>query len=156
MRTKLVVFPASQTVRELAASFRVDHSPRGQYLYPVVDAGRRLIGVLTRKDVHRLTSEISDPDGTVGDLARREVEVARADEPLRIVVYRMADTGFTRMPVVDSSDCRKIIGIVSLEDLLRARTRALTEERNRERVLRIRLPFGSRQAEEVKAERVSS
>jgi hypothetical protein len=31
--------------------------------------------------------------------------------------------------------------MVSLTDLLRARTRSLEEERHRERVLRIRLPF---------------
>jgi len=60
------------------------------------------------------------------------------------VVYKMAETGFTRLPVVDSSSGRKLVGLVSLEDLLRARTRNLTEERHRERVLRIRLPFRSR------------
>lgn len=54
----------------------------------------------------------------------------------------MADTGFTRLPVIDSADGRKIVGLVSLEDLLRARTRNLTEERHREWVLRLRLPFG--------------
>jgi hypothetical protein len=31
--------------------------------------------------------------------------------------------------------------MVSLEDMLHARTRSLIEERTRERVLRIRLPF---------------
>jgi CBS domain-containing protein len=59
------------------------------------------------------------------------------------VVNRMAHTGFTRLPVIDVSN-GKLAGLVSLEDLLRARARNLTEERNRERVLRIRLPFGSR------------
>jgi chloride channel protein, CIC family len=56
----------------------------------------------------------------------------------------MAESGFTRLPVVDSSESGKIVGLVSLEDLLRARTRNLTEERHRERVLRIRLPFGTK------------
>ena len=51
MRTNLVAFPASQTLRELAASFRLDHSPRGQHLYPIVDDDRRLVGVITRKDI---------------------------------------------------------------------------------------------------------
>jgi CBS domain-containing protein len=70
--------------------------------------------------------------------------VAYPDESLRAVVYKMAETGFTRMPVVDSSSGGKLVGLVSLEDLLRARTRNLTEERHRERVLRIRLPFRTR------------
>jgi CBS domain-containing protein len=56
----------------------------------------------------------------------------------------MAETGYTRLPVIDTSAGDKLVGLISLEDLLRARTRNLAEERHRERVLRIRLPFGSR------------
>ena len=66
--------------------------------------------------------------------------VAHPDEPLRVVVYRMAETGFTRFPVVDRGDERKLVGIIGLQDLLSARTRNLSEERDRERVLHIRLP----------------
>ena len=51
--------------------------------------------------------------------------VAYADEPLRLVVNRMAETGFTRFPVVERGDTRKLVGMVSLHDLLHARTRAL-------------------------------
>ena len=69
--------------------------------------------------------------------------MAYADEPLRVVVYRMAETGFTRFPVVERDESRKLVGMVSLDDLLRARTRSLEEERRRERVLRIHL-WGSR------------
>jgi len=39
-------------------------------------------------------------------------------------------------------DGKKLVGMVSLNDLLRARTRSLEEERRRERVLRLRIPFG--------------
>ncbi len=69
--------------------------------------------------------------------------VAHPDEPLRVVVYRMAETGVTKMPVVERMDASKILGEVSLEDLLTARSRNLSEERTRERVLRIRVPFGA-------------
>jgi chloride channel protein, CIC family len=43
---------------------------------------------------------------------------------------------------VERGDSRKLAGMISLDDLLRARTRSLEEERRRERVLRIHLPFG--------------
>jgi CIC family chloride channel protein len=43
--------------------------------------------------------------------------------------------------VVDRGDERKLLGIIGLRDLLSARTRNLEEERNRERVLRVRLPL---------------
>jgi len=66
--------------------------------------------------------------------------VAYADEPLRAVVYRMAETGLTRLPVVNPNDRQRVVGVVSLEDLLQARSRDLQEERTRERVLRVRRP----------------
>jgi CBS domain-containing protein len=53
----------------------------------------------------------------------------------------MAETGLTRMPVVERGENRKLAGMISLQDLLAARTRSLTEERARERVLRIRIPY---------------
>ena len=62
-------------------------------------------------------------------------------EPLRIVVSRMAETGFTRLPVIEC-DGGKLVGMISLHDLLLARVRNLNEERHRERVLRLRFPFG--------------
>jgi len=74
-------------------------------------------------------------------------QVAFPDEPLRVVVYRMAATGRTRLPVVDRADPFRVLGVVTLADLLHARTRNLDEEHRRERVLRFRLPFGSGQTQ---------
>lgn len=65
--------------------------------------------------------------------------VAYPDEPMRAVVYRMAETGFTRFPVVERNDPGKLVGMISLNDLLKASSRNLEEERHRERVLRLRL-----------------
>jgi CBS domain containing-hemolysin-like protein len=67
---------------------------------------------------------------------------------LRAVVYRMAETSLTRFPVVRRADPRALAGMVSLTDLLRARERNLEEERQRQRVLRVRFfrPVGLRRA----------
>ncbi len=65
--------------------------------------------------------------------------VAYPDEPLRSVVYRMAETGYTRFPVVERDDPGKLVGMISLTDSLTARARNLEEERHRERVLHLRL-----------------
>jgi CBS domain-containing protein len=80
----------------------------------------------------------------VHDAIKRRVVTAYPDEPLRVVVYRMAETGLTRMPVVERDNPSKLVGMVSLTDLLRARTRDLEEERHRERVLRLRFPLSKR------------
>ena len=63
------------------------------------------------------------------------------DEPLRMVVQRMAETGVTRFPVVTRGAAKKLLGVIALNDLLQARVRNLEAERRRERVLRVRLPF---------------
>src|SRR5207237_3370560 len=81
------------------------------------------------------------PGEQLADVIHKDPLVAYPDEPLRVVVYRMAESGFTRFPVVDDEKSRKLVGIISLEDLLHARVRNLEEERRRERVLRIHLPF---------------
>ncbi len=137
MRTRLIAFEGSGSLDEARSMLKSGHVARGQHLYPVIDANRRLAGVITRKDLAAYRSERT----LMSDVARRNPVVAVADEPLRTVVYRMAETGYTRMPVVDNAEDRRIVGMVSLEDLLHARARNLTEERSRERVLRIRLPF---------------
>jgi CBS domain-containing protein len=149
MRTNIVALPASAPAVEWATTLHSGHERRGQLLYPVVDDERRLAGVVTRGQLNKAVQ----PDGplSTGDLAWHDPVVAFPDEPLRVVVYRMAETGLTRFPVVERGDVRKLVSMVALEDLLRARTRDLEEERRRERVLRIHRPFGRRAPEEQDA-----
>jgi H+/Cl- antiporter ClcA len=63
--------------------------------------------------------------------------VTYRDETLRTAVHRMAAGGVTRLPVVDAARPDEVVGILVLEDLLRARVRHLEEERRRERVLHL-------------------
>lgn len=147
MRTNLVAFPAASTLDEVHNTLSASHGPRGQHLYPVVDQDRRLEGVITRKHLRKmLDNRRTNTAQRLSDVAQHDPVVAYADEPLRVVVYRMAETGFTRLPVVERGETPMLVGMISLQDLLAARTRNLTEERARERVLRIRVPFGSRVA----------
>jgi chloride channel protein, CIC family len=67
-----------------------------------------------------------------------EKVVAHADDTLRHVAYAMAEHGVTRLPVVDRDDHSKVVGVVTLEQLLQGRLRDLHEERHSERVLRPR------------------
>ncbi|MBZ5622454.1 MAG: CBS domain-containing protein, partial [Acidobacteriia bacterium] len=146
MRTNVVVLPSKTTLAELPASLHADHERRGQLLYPVVDEHKTLRGVITRNSLLLKVREGSSPARRLSDVATQNPVVAYAGEPLRAVVYRMAETGFTRFPVVDGEETPTLVGMVSLDDLLRARTRSLEEERHRERVLRIHLPFRAGQA----------
>jgi CBS domain containing-hemolysin-like protein len=71
--------------------------------------------------------------------------MAYADETLRVIVYRMAETGLTRLPVVERQD-GTFVGMLSLTDLLTARTRILDAEQRRERVIGARLRWPRRQS----------
>jgi CIC family chloride channel protein len=146
MRDNIVALPGNVTAADLTAALRAGHERRGQLLYPVVDDEKRLLGVVTRNRLDELLRDPNSPTVPLRDLAQKDPIVAYADEPLRLVVYRMAETGMTRMPVIEREETRTLAGMVSLNDLLRARTRTLEEERRRERVLRVHLPFRSRAA----------
>jgi CIC family chloride channel protein len=141
MRTKLVAFDHASRLDQVVPAFKISHGPRGQHLYPIIDGDSGLVGVITRKHLEKLAGSDAHGLEAMAAVVRCDVVVAYPDEPLRVVVFRMAETGFTRMPVVEPGEVRRLVGMISLEDLLRARTRNLTEERTRERVLRIRLPF---------------
>ena len=140
MRTNVLAFRSNETMEEFGRWFRAGHSPRGQHLYPVLDEQQKVASVITRKDLKEILERPHPPGATIGSLARRTPVLARTNEPLRRVVYRMAEKQLTRMPVVDPEAGDKLAGMVSLQDLLRGRVRNLAEERARERVLRLRLP----------------
>jgi CIC family chloride channel protein len=144
MRTNIAVLPAAISMTELARSLSDDTRPRTQRLYPVVGDDRRMIGVVTQRELQKLVREHPDDSSPLAALVKKDPVVALPEEPLRVVVYRMAEASLTRLPVVDRADPRKLIGMISLSDLLAARARNLDEERSRERVLRLHLPFPAR------------
>ncbi|HYM12472.1 MAG TPA: chloride channel protein [Bryobacterales bacterium] len=158
MRTNIVALPAEISVKDLDQKFRALPHRRGQQLYPVVDRDRRLVGIITRNDVRKLvqTERKDRPDQRLADMLKPNPEVAHPDEPLRMVVNRMADTGLTRFPVVEGNGQHKLVGMISIRDLLQARVRSLEEERRRERVLRVRLPFENPPEPDAEADGVAA
>jgi H+/Cl- antiporter ClcA/predicted transcriptional regulator len=142
MRTNIVALAPSLPLKELAQSMRGDHR-RSQRLFPVVDPEGRLTGVVTRSDLRKFLQAHPGEDEvhSLADLVRPNPAKAFPDEPLRVVVERMAGTGLTRLLVVDRHDQHKLVGIISLNDLLKARVRNLEDERRRERVLTMRRIF---------------
>jgi len=151
MVTNLLTARPDQPLSDLAA-LAGDRPHRRQRLYPVVDADGRLTGVVGRHDVFAAASgsareggvsaEVGSAGGpvpsTVGELARVPV-VAYVDETLRMAAERMAATRVGVLPVVEREHPTRLRGLVSQFDLLRARDRLLAEERQRERVLRLRV-----------------
>jgi chloride channel protein, CIC family len=132
MRHEAVVLPLDTSVARAAAVLAGTVRAQAQRLYPVVDGIGALVGVATRNDIEAAAAEEAKPLAAV---LRADPVVAQADEPLRAAVHRMAETGLTRMPVVDRSEPPKLVGLVTLKEALKARLRHLEEEGRRERVL---------------------
>jgi CIC family chloride channel protein len=143
MRTEVVALPADLPLADLDATSRLHGSKAGfrQGLYPVVDDAGAMTGVVTRADLLD-SSERFGPtsNATIAEIAIASPIVAFPDESLRIVAERMAQAGVTRLPVVEREEPTRLVGLISLADLMRGRSRAVDEERKRERHLRLRLP----------------
>ena len=140
MRTNLAALPAGAGFDALIAALRVDPAKGPQRLYPVID-GTRLLGVVTRVDLQQYVDRGPGGESGVESIVRTDPVVVHPDDSLRAVVYRMAETGLTRFPVVDRGPERRLQGVVTLDDMLKARARNLEAEQRRERVLRVRFPF---------------
>jgi CBS domain-containing protein len=140
-RPGVVALPSTATAGE--ARQLIMHPARErqrQRLYPVVDAARSLVGVVTRDRLEQWLHASPDYQ-TVASVAQAAPVVAYDDEPLRAVVHRMAETGLTRFPVIERGEGRRLAGMISLTDLLDGRKRTLDAERRRERILSLRLAF---------------
>jgi H+/Cl- antiporter ClcA len=143
MTTEVVTVPASLPVRELLSRFFFGGGRPKHPGYPVVDKLGNLLGVITRSDLleHWITGLI---DGSkVGDLlgqpiiaydliGRQPITVFPL-ESCRVAAERMAQMGVKQLPVVSPDAPARLLGIVTVGDLLKARQRIFEEEATRER-----------------------
>lgn len=110
--------PATMIVREAIDFFAVDAEHRS---YPVVDASGRLVGLVSRSDVLGWRVADMPTDRTLAEVVSDAAQpVAYADAPIGQVADLIVETGVGRIPIVDPST-RKVLGILSRHDLLKAR-----------------------------------
>lgn len=88
-------------------------------LVPVIDDSRRLIGVVTDRDLAvRIVAEGRDAQTRVSDIMSADgLATCRADEEVDRVMETMASEQVRRVPIVD--DRGGLIGIVSQADIVR-------------------------------------
>jgi CIC family chloride channel protein len=138
MATNVAAIPASVTHGEIATA--IGGQRRAQSLFCVVDGAGELVGAVTRWVLEQWAEQVTEGESQqpLASVVHKAI-TAHADEPLRVVVNRMAETGRTDLPVVDRANQRKLVGRVTLRDMLTARVRHLEEEQRRERVLPLNL-----------------
>lgn len=135
MLSTFASLPSSGSLSDANLPLRTAYE-RSQKLLPVLNAEGILQGIVRRSDLAQHQDEI-ERKIPVAEILQPVKARAYPDEPLRAVVDCMAEKEVTSMPVVDpQSD--KVLGVISLEDMLKARARHLEEERDRQQVLRWR------------------
>jgi len=119
-----------------------------QRIFPLVDADGRLTGVLTRGQMI-VAARKEDSLTPLKDEANAEPKTVSPFTTLRSCAEQMAESKLTSYPVVTADG--KLAGVVTINDLLKGRSEQAHRETDRERVLRLRWPFGGKSTTTVAA-----
>jgi H+/Cl- antiporter ClcA len=127
------VLPAGIPVRELAERI-ARHEPevsRHQGML-LMDADKRLVGIITRGDILRSLDE--DPSGAMSllEAGSRKMIVTHPDETLHEAAAKMLRNNIGRLPVVDRKDPQHVVGYLGRPGIMAARLHRLHEEHVRE------------------------
>ncbi len=107
MVTELRVFLDGTLLSDAAAMLAVG----SQRDFPVVDAGGRLTGLVLSRDLGTALRTYG-PDGTVRQVARRDVVVAAPQDPLHDALLRLRLAGQPAAPVVEHGT---VVGLLAVE-----------------------------------------
>jgi CIC family chloride channel protein len=89
----------------------------GHQGFPVLDEAGLLVGVLTRRD---LIGSTEDESVSVSALVKRAPVVVFTHNTLRDAADQMVRAGVGRLPVVEQTAPRSVVGMISRSDLLSA------------------------------------
>ncbi len=110
--------PGVMTAGDALRFFAEDAEHRS---YPVVDAAGRLLGLASRTDALRWQVADMPADRRLADLVSDAAQpVAYAETPVGEVADLIVESGVGRIPIVDPAT-RRVVGLVSRHDLLKAR-----------------------------------
>ena len=110
--------PASMPISDVLRFFAEEAEHRS---YPVVDGEGRLVGLVSRTDALRW-QVAKKTEGQLGDwLSDASMLVAYPETSCGAVADMMVDSGSGRVPIVDPQS-RRVVGIISRQDLLKVRT----------------------------------
>jgi CIC family chloride channel protein len=122
MTTDLTPMPQSASVPELLAMFA-----RGDAAsIPIVDRQGALIGIVSRSDAEDAVLQASS-DATAGDIMTPDPVTCAADESLTLALQRLTSRDVAALPVVDSDEPGRVIGMLRRRDIIAAYHRARQE-----------------------------
>ncbi len=144
MHTSVFALPEDAT-RKDAADWLRKMEERGseawshwQRIFPLVDSEGRMTGTLTRAQLIAAARK-EDLSVPLAVDANRNPKTVSPVTTLRACAMSMAESKLTSYPVVSADG--KLLGVLTITDLLKGRSEEAHRESDRERVLRLRWPF---------------
>jgi CIC family chloride channel protein len=122
----MLAVPPEMTVRDFCREVeREDHE-----WFPVVNKTGELVGIMTAQDADR-AAEKGEDDGPVEQYMARDIVSVTPADSLQEVVRRFGLRDLGHLPVVDSGNPPKLLGIISRLHVLRAYDRELARRQGR-------------------------
>jgi magnesium transporter len=110
MSPEVVAIPGTLTVADALRTVRLKGgNAETVYTLPVVDAGRRLQGIVELREL-----VLTGPDTMVADLVVTEPAFVRATDSAEKAARLMRETNDINLPVVDSED--RLVGLLTIDD----------------------------------------
>lgn len=135
MARQPMTVPGTMSIAEAIAFFASRATYRS---YPVVDGKGILIGMVSRSDALRWQTEGADGEVSLAEVISDAAQpVAHPDTPSGVVADLIVMTGIGRIPVVDPVS-RRVLGLVTRQDLLKVRHMHRQAEVERHRFVRHR------------------
>jgi CIC family chloride channel protein len=121
--------PGEMSLREAAEFFAEGAKHRS---YPVVDESGVLLGLVSRTDALRwqVSGDLMVGSSLAETLSDASLLVGHPEMPIGAVADLMVDSGVGRIPIVEPGS-RRVVGILSRQDLLKARSAHRRSETDR-------------------------
>jgi len=116
--------PSFESISETSSFAEVVNlviSKRDPY-FLVMDSSELLVGIISIHDMKSFMFEGEDLQNLIiaGDIALKDIKVVSLEEDCQTALDKMSETGFLGLPVVQSDNERKVLGMVWQKDVLDA------------------------------------
>ncbi|MBN9242734.1 MAG: chloride channel protein [Mesorhizobium sp.] len=133
MTTTVETVPSTMTLHEAAAFLTAPETRHPTF--PVVDAERRVLGLIDPPAILRWRRAGRHRSSTLAELLSGvKITLAHPDEYLESLAEKLQTANVSHLPVV-SRDDNVLVGYIGWKDLMRVRTKARAEERERARFI---------------------
>ncbi len=115
MSRNVITLREEQTIREAGLTIK-NTRHRG---FPVLDRWGRLTGIVTHKDINKALAA-GKADHPVREIMSTDLVVSYPDECLRKALEKLGSRNIGRAPVVDPDDPKKLLGLITRKNILKA------------------------------------